>query len=104
MELLISLAAAGIALYAVLIQRKELSAQREELRKSADANDKSQLALNKQTELQALASLLDAEIHLHNFNNKQEVDAPNQKAWASNNFKEIKLLKERISKLLNTNL
>jgi uncharacterized membrane protein (DUF106 family) len=101
MELLISISAAVIALYAVFIQRKELSAQCEELRKSADANNKSQLALKKQTELQALASLLDTEIHMHNFNNKQEVDAAKQKKWAAKNFEEIESLKKAIRKLLD---
>ena len=104
MELLISIGAAVIALYAVLIQRKELSAQREELSKSADANNKSQIALNKQTELQALASLLEAEIHMHNFNNKQKINAEKQKKWAAKNFEEIESLKKQISKLLNANL
>ena len=101
MELVISLIAAAIALYAVFVQRKELAAQREELSKSAIANDKSQQSLNKQTELQALSSLLDAEIHLHSFNNKQELDPQKQKMWASKNFEEIKILKEKIRHVLN---
>lgn len=102
MELFISLIAAAIALYAVFVQRQELAAQRKELKKSAEANDKAQLSLNKQTELQALASLLDAEIHLHNFNNKQELNPEKQKKWASKNFEKINSLKERIESLLNS--
>lgn len=102
MELFISLIAATIALYAVFVQRQELAAQREELKKSAEANDKAQLSLNKQTELQAPVSLLDAEIHLHNFNNKQELNPEKQKKWASKNFEKINALKERIESLLNS--
>jgi len=100
MELLISVCAASIALYAVITQRQELSAQREELRKSANANEEAQKALNIQTNLQALSSLLDAEIHLHNFNNDRQLDPDKQKKWASENFKEIKNLKKAIQEEL----
>jgi len=93
MELIISICAAGIALYAVITQRQELSAQKEELHKSANA-------LNMQTNLQVLASLLDAEIHLHNFNNKQQLDGGNQKKYAATNFKEIQRLKTEIKGVL----
>lgn len=86
MELLISGIAAAVVFYAVLIQRKELSAQWEELKKLAEANYKSQLALNKQTELQALSSFLNLEINLHNFNNQQTVNPEQQNKWAAKNF------------------
>lgn len=102
MELLISIGAAGIALYAVLVQRNQLAAHREELRKSAEANDKAQRSLHRQMELQALSSLLDAEIHLHNFNNQQSINAAKQKKWASKNFDEIASLKQKISVHLNS--
>ena len=77
--------------------------QREELRRSAEANNKVQMALTRQTEIQVLASLLDTEIHLQNFNNKQEINAVKQKSFAKKNFTEIELLKKKIGKLLNEN-
>ena len=77
--------------------------QREELRRSAEANNKVQIALTRQTEIQVLASLLDTEIHLQSFNNKQEINAVKQKSFAKKNFTEIELLKKKIGKLLNEN-
>ena len=61
------------------------------------------MALTRQTEIQVLASLLDTEIHLQNFNNKQEINAGKQKGFAKKNFTEIELLKKKIGKLLNEN-
>lgn len=63
LELIISLIATAIALYAVLIQKKELKNQVQELQKSAQANDLSQQSLNKQVQLQSLSTLLEAETY-----------------------------------------
>lgn len=104
MELLISIGAALIALYAVVIQRRELSAQREELQKSAEANHQSQIALNQQNKLHVLSSLLDAEIHMHNFNNKKELAPEKQKRWAAKNLEKINDLQIEIEKLLGESL
>jgi len=104
MELVISIGAALIALYAVVIQRRELSAQREELKKSAEANHKSQIALNQQIDLQALSSLLDAEIHMHNFNNKKEIDKEKQAKWAAKNLERINELRSKIETHVEKNL
>ena len=93
-ELWLSILATFFAAYAVVIQRKEL-------RKSTEANEKAQLALNTQNELQTLSSLLTAEIHLHNFNNKKEIDEIKQKGWAKENFDEISRLKIRIAEIIS---
>jgi glycyl-tRNA synthetase alpha subunit len=95
---------AGLAfiasIYAVFIQKKELANQREELRKSAEANEKSQYALNQQTELFALTSLLEVEMHLHEFNNKKTINVTEQTKYAAQNLEEIRSLKNKISALL----
>lgn len=109
-ELVVSLFAAGVALYAVTIQRRQLATQKKELEKqsqaleeSAAANNKAQQALNVQNRLQNLAALLDAEIHLHNFNNKGGID-PNQPKWAKQNFNAIREIKDELSAITQKNL
>lgn len=99
LELIISICAAGIALYAVLIQKKELKNQVQELNRTAEANEEAQKALNKQVRLQSLSALLEAEIHLHEFNNKKEI-CSEQKQWAKGNFEQIQKLKKEINEIL----
>lgn len=100
LELVISMGAAAIALYAVLIQRKELAAQRDQLSRSAEANETSAIELNVQNQLQTLSALLDAEIHLHKHNDKGGI-SEKQPKWASDNLNEILRLKSEINKLLD---
>ena len=95
----IAIAASMIALCAVVLQRKELKNQILELKKTASANEGAQKALEKQNKLQAYSSLLDAEIHLHNFNDKGGVHA-SQKSMARANLAEITSLKEQLKKII----
>ncbi|RUM72156.1 MAG: hypothetical protein DSZ09_01945 [Sulfurovum sp.] len=99
-ELLLAIIAIIISISSVIIQKKELSAQREELSKTAKANEKSQQSLNLQAKIQALSSQLNAEIHLHNFNNKKEINPEKQKKWATENFNKIQEIKQDIANLL----
>lgn len=98
---IIALIAAVVAFISVLYQRQELKNQRHELEKTATANQGAMEALVKQNKLSALSSLLDTEIHLHQFNDKGGV-TKDQKKWASDNLKEITDLKKRIKDLLLT--
>ena len=84
MEITISLIAILISIFTLAIQRYGIKKQDENQRK--------------QSELQALTSLLNAEIHLHNFNNLQSINSDNQKKWAAKNFDEIMRLKNELAR------
>jgi hypothetical protein len=43
---------------------------------------------------------LETEIHLHNFNNKKQLEPEKQKKWAAKNFERISELKLQIDKEL----
>ena len=99
-SLVIALGAMIVSVVSVWLQRRELSGQREQLTRSAEAADRAQEALNKQNELQTLACLLNTEMHLHDFNNKGTVDTDKQKRFAKQNFERIRSLKKQLEELV----
>ncbi len=102
----------GIALlvsfFAVVIQGMELRAQRRELQQTRVANEISSRALIMQAELQAIATRIEAETHLHAWNNAQAVDESlplksreQKKRFAQDNFFKIQELKGMLDERLN---